>query len=50
MLMLRTANSEMTMDAMRDQDGSYYMTASQISKLWETEAIEQDGQLTMTVP
>lgn len=49
-LMLRVNNSEMTVDAMRDQDGSYYMTADELAMLWDTEAVEQDGQLLMTVP
>lgn len=49
-LMLRVNNSEMTADAMRDQEGSYYLTANDLSKVWNTQAVEQDGQLLMTVP
>lgn len=49
-LTLRVKNSEMIVDVMRDQEGSYYLTANDLSKLWNTQAVEQDGQLMMTVP
>ncbi len=49
-LTLRVNNSEIIVDVMRDQEGSYYMTAGDLSQLWDTQAVEQDGQLLMTVP
>jgi 2',3'-cyclic-nucleotide 2'-phosphodiesterase/3'-nucleotidase len=49
-LTLRVNNSEITVDVMRDQEGSYYMTAGDLSQLWDAQAVEQDGQLLMTVP
>ncbi len=49
-LVMRVNNSEMTVDAMRDREGSYYLTANDLSKFWKTQAVERDGQLLMTVP
>ncbi|NMA12484.1 MAG: bifunctional metallophosphatase/5'-nucleotidase [Chloroflexi bacterium] len=49
-LTLRINNSEIIVDVMRDQESSYYMTAGDLSQLWDAQAVEQDGQLLMTVP
>lgn len=49
-LVMRVNNSEMTVDAMRDREGSYYLTANDLSKFWKTQVVERDGQLLMTVP